>query len=70
MGIDALQAEGVTWGKDGELTATFLYARRGAGGRRRAINFLNGQKVEKTITLPTERVTAENAEKILKDKGM
>ncbi len=70
IGIDALPAEGVTWVKNGELTATFLYATPGAEGLRQAIKFLGGEKVEKTITLPTEKVTAENAAQILKDKGM
>jgi ribose transport system substrate-binding protein len=70
IGIDALPAEGVTWVKNGELTATFLYATPGAEGLRQAIKFLGGEKVEKTITLPTEKVTAENAEAILKEKGM
>lgn len=70
IGIDALPAEGVTWVKSGELTATFLYATPGAEGLRQAIKFLGGEKVEKTITLPTEKVTAENAAQILKDKGM
>lgn len=70
IGIDALPAEGVTWVKNGELTATFLYATPGAEGLRQAIKHLNGKKIEKTITLPTEKVTAENAEAILKEKGM
>jgi ribose transport system substrate-binding protein len=70
IGIDALPAEGVTWVKNGELTATFLYATPGAEGLRQAIKHLNGEKVEKTITLPTEKVTGENAEAILKEKGM
>ena len=70
IGIDALPAEGVTWVKNGELTATFLYATPGAEGLRQAVKHLNGEKVEKTITLPTEKVTAENAEAILKEKGM
>jgi len=70
IGIDALPAEGVTWVKNGELTATFLYATPGAEGLRQAIKFLGGEKVEKTITLPTEKVTAENAEAVLKSKGM
>lgn len=70
IGIDALPGEGVTWVKNGELTATFLYATPGAEGLRQAIKFLNGEKVEKTITLPTEKVTKENAEAILKAKGM
>lgn len=70
IGIDALPAEGVTWVKNGELTATFLYATPGAEGLRQAVRFLNGEKVEKTITLPTEKVTKENAEAVLKEKGM
>ncbi|MEQ1953393.1 substrate-binding domain-containing protein [Mesorhizobium sp. CN2-181] len=70
IGIDALPAEGVTWVKNGELTATFLYATPGAEGLRQAIKHLNGEKVEKTIVLPTEKVTSENAEAILKEKGL
>ena len=30
----------------------------------------DGGTVEKTITLPTEKVTAENAEAVLKEKGL
>ena len=48
IGIDALPDEGVTWVKNGELTATFLYATPGAEGLRQAVKFLNGEKVEKT----------------------
>ncbi len=70
IGIDALPGEGVTWVKNGELSATFLYATPGAEGLRQAIRHLNGEKVEKAIVLPTEKVTSENAEAILKEKGM
>jgi ribose transport system substrate-binding protein len=70
IGIDALPGEGVTWVKNGELTATFLYATPGAEGLRQAIKHLNGETVEKTIVLPTEKVTAENAEAVLKEKGL
>lgn len=70
IGIDALPAEGVTWVKNGELTATFAYVTPGAEGLRQAIKFLNGEKVEKAIVLPTEKVTKENAEAILKEKGL
>lgn len=70
IGIDALPGEGVTWVKNGELNATFLYATPGAEGLRQAIKFLGGEKVEKAIVLPTEKVTAENAEAILKEKGL
>jgi ribose transport system substrate-binding protein len=67
IGIDALPAEGVTWVANGELTATFLYATPGAEGLRQALKYLSGEKVEKTITLPTKKVTRENAADILKN---
>ncbi|MBY3197751.1 MULTISPECIES: substrate-binding domain-containing protein [Rhizobium] len=70
IGIDALPGEGVTWVKNGELTATFLYATPGADGLIQAIKYLNGEKVEKNVVLPTMKVTAENAEQVLKEKGM
>ncbi|WP_309083435.1 substrate-binding domain-containing protein [Chelativorans sp.] len=67
IGIDALPNEGVTWVANGELTATFLYATPGAEGLRQAIKHLNGEKVEKTVVLPTMKVTKENAADILKN---
>ncbi|HEX6011778.1 MAG TPA: substrate-binding domain-containing protein [Geminicoccaceae bacterium] len=70
LGIDALPDEGVRWVANGELEATFLYATPGAEGLRQAIKFLNGEKVEKTITLPTMTVTKENAGEILKANGL
>ncbi|MBY3238812.1 substrate-binding domain-containing protein [Rhizobium laguerreae] len=70
IGIDALPGEGVTWVKNGELTATFLYATPGADGLIQAIKYLNGEKVEKNVVLPTMKVTAENAEQVLKEKGI
>ncbi|MBY5623611.1 substrate-binding domain-containing protein [Rhizobium leguminosarum] len=70
IGIDALPGEGVTWVKNGELTATFLYATPGSDGLIQAIKYLNGEKVEKNVVLPTMKVTAENAEQVLKEKGM
>ncbi|MBY5368159.1 substrate-binding domain-containing protein [Rhizobium leguminosarum] len=70
IGIDALPGEGVTWVKNGELTATFLYATPGAEGLIQAIKYLNGEKIEKNVVLPTMKVTAENAEQVLKQKGM
>ena len=70
IGIDALPGEGVTWVKNGELTATFLYATPGAEGLIQAIKHLNGEKVEKAVVLPTMKVTAENAAQVLKEKGM
>ncbi|TIL77832.1 MAG: sugar ABC transporter substrate-binding protein, partial [Mesorhizobium sp.] len=55
---------------NGELTATFTYVTPGAEGLRQAIKFLNGEKVEKTITLPTQKITKENAAQILKEHGL
>lgn len=70
LGIDALPNEGVRWVADGELAATFLYATPGAEGLRQAIKYLGGEKVEKTITLPTMVVTKDNAGEILKANGL
>jgi ribose transport system substrate-binding protein len=70
IGIDGLPPEGVTWVKNGELTATFVYATPGAEGLRQAIKFLNGEKVEKEIVLPTQKITKDNAEEILKANGL
>lgn len=46
------------------------YECRGAEGLRQAIKFLKGEKVEKTITLPTEKITKENAAAVLKANGL
>lgn len=66
IGIDGLPDEGVTFVKNGQLSATFTYPTPGAEGLRQAIKFLNGEKVEHTITLPTQKITKENADEILK----
>ncbi len=70
IGIDALPDEGVRWVNNGELAATFLYATPGAEGLRQAVRHLKGEKVEKTIILPTMTVTRENAAEILKANGL
>jgi len=70
MGIDGLPNEGVVWVNKGELTATFLYPTPGAEGVRQAIKLLNGEKLEKTITLATMTITKENAPDILKKNGL
>ena len=70
LGIDALPDEGVRWVANGELAATFLYATPGAEGLRQAVKFLGGEKVPKTITLPTMTVTKDNAGEILKANGL
>ena len=70
IGVDALPNEGVMWVKNGELTATFLYPTPGAEGLRQAIRHLNGEKVEKTVTLPTMRITSENVDEVLRQHGL
>lgn len=70
IGIDALPNEGVMWVKNGELTATFLYATPGAEGLRQALAHLDGKEVPKTVTLETEAVTADNVDEVLKRHGM
>ncbi len=70
MGIDGLPDEGVTWVNKGQLTATFLYPTPGAEGVRQAIKLLNGQKIEKSIILPTMAITKDNAADILKKNGL
>jgi ribose transport system substrate-binding protein len=70
IGIDGLPDEGVTWVNKGELAATFLYATPGAEGLRQAVKLLNGEKIEKTIVLPTLKITKENAPEILKANGL
>ena len=69
MGIDGIPGEGVTWVEKGELDATFLYATPGAEGIRQALKLLNGEKIEKQITLPTMTITKENAAEIIKASG-
>ena len=70
VGVDGLPNEGVVWVNKGELAATFLYPTPGAEGLRQAIKLLNGEKVEKTIVLPTMAITKENAPEILKQNGL
>ncbi|MGF6226676.1 ribose transport system substrate-binding protein [Inquilinus ginsengisoli] len=70
VGVDGLPNEGVVWVNKGELAATFLYPTPGAEGLRQAVKLLKGEKVEKTIVLPTETITKENAPEILKRNGL
>ena len=69
MGIDGIPNEGVTWVDKGELDATFLYATPGAEGIRQALKLLQGEKIEKQITLPTMTITKDNAAEIIKANG-
>ncbi|MEW6233960.1 MAG: substrate-binding domain-containing protein [Candidatus Omnitrophota bacterium] len=62
IGIDALWHEGVKAVLDGELDATFWYPTCGKEAIEYALKILNGEKVEKTIKLPTALITKENAQ--------
>jgi len=62
IGIDALPHEGVRYVRDGMLTATFEYPTGGAKGIEVALQILNGESVEKNITLGTRVFTADNVE--------
>ena len=70
LGVDGLPDQGVAWVCKGELTATFLYATPGAEGIRQALKLMNGEKIEKKITLETLAIDKTNCEKILKENGL
>jgi ribose transport system substrate-binding protein len=70
LGVDAIPNEGVAWVHKGELTATFLYPTPGEEGVRQGLKIVNGEKVEKQITLPTQTIDASNAAEILKENGL
>ncbi|MBK8252099.1 MAG: substrate-binding domain-containing protein [Polyangiaceae bacterium] len=63
IGIDALPHEGIRYVKDGILDATFAYPTGGAEAIETAIKILQGEKVEKKITLGTRIYTKENVAK-------
>jgi ribose transport system substrate-binding protein len=70
LGVDGLPDQGVTWVCKDELTATFLYATPGAEGIRQALKIMNGEKVEKKITLPTMAIDKNNCQQVLKENGL
>ncbi|MDV7340549.1 substrate-binding domain-containing protein [Terasakiella sp. A23] len=70
IGIDGIPEEGVRWVDDGILDATFLYKTPGADGIQQALSFLNGSKIVKRLTLPTQRIDENNAKDILKKHGL
>jgi ribose transport system substrate-binding protein len=69
LGIDAIPEEGVQWVTEGALTATFLYMTPGAEGLRQALRLLNGERIEKRITLPTMTIDRSNALEVLRLQG-
>ena len=62
LGIDALWHEGVQAAIDGQLDATFWYPTCGKEAIDYAVKILKGEEVPKKITLPTKRITKENAQ--------
>jgi len=70
LGIDGIPAEGVKWVHQGILEATFLYKTPGDEGIRQALRFLNGERVEKRLTLPTLTIDKSNAAEILDQHGV
>jgi ribose transport system substrate-binding protein len=70
LGIDGIPAEGVKWVHDGILDATFLYKTPGDAGIRQALRFLNGESVQKRLTLPTLTIDSSNAAQILDRHGL
>ncbi len=60
IGIDALPHEGVKYVKEGILSATFEYPTGGNEAIDVALEILNGEPVEKNITLGTRIFTGEN----------
>jgi len=63
VGIDALPHEGVKYVKDGLFAATFQYPTGGKEAIESALKILNGEKVEKKLTLGTKLFTKENVDK-------
>ena len=60
LGIDGLPGEGQRYVKDGILSATFQYPTGGKDGVLTALKVLNGEQVEKNITLGTRIFTPDN----------
>jgi ribose transport system substrate-binding protein len=60
IGIDALPHEGVKYVEEGILSATLQYATGGKEAIETALKILNGETVEKNITLGTRLFTTEN----------
>jgi len=62
IGIDALPHEGVTYVKQGILTATFEYPTGGKEAIDIGMNILKGEEVPKWITLGTRLFTKDNVD--------
>ncbi|MDP2989159.1 MAG: substrate-binding domain-containing protein [Kiritimatiellota bacterium] len=62
VGIDALPQEGQAYVRQGILTASFEYPTGGREAIESALKILQGQKIEKTIILPSRVFTRENVD--------
>ncbi len=62
VGIDALSHEGIMYVNQGVLDVTFQYPTGGAEAVETAVRILNGETVEKKITLGTRIFTKDNVE--------
>lgn len=62
IGIDALPHEGVMYVKNGLLAATFQYPTGGKEAIEVVLKVLNGESVEKTITLGSRVFTKDNVD--------
>jgi ribose transport system substrate-binding protein len=71
IGIDALPTPdgGIKAVIEGRLTATYVYPTGGKEAIDNALKILNGEQVEKSITLDTLEVTKDNAEAAYKQFG-
>jgi ribose transport system substrate-binding protein len=71
VGIDALPTPdgGIKAVIEGRLTATYVYPTGGKEAIDNALKILNGEQVEKSITLDTLEVTKDNAEAAYKQFG-
>lgn len=70
IGIDGIPTEGVRWVYDGILEATFLYKTPGADAIQQALKYLQGEKITKSLTLPTLKIDKNNAGQILRQHGL
>lgn len=61
IGIDSVQTEAIKAVMDGQMHATYFYPTCGKEAIQYALKILNGEEVDKEITLGTTEVTAGNA---------
>lgn len=65
LGVDAIPSEGGLWVKRGFLTATFVYPTPGVKALEQALKLLNGETIEKHISLSTQTIDTTTVGKYL-----